>query len=223
MQKRAGQLWLFDMDGTLFRTEPVAVPAFYLALERMAENGVPVPADLTEKRITSTFGLTHDKIWTALYGSRLSPAQQAMADAILLEEEIGLIRRGAGRLYDSVAETLGTLYREGATLTVASNGQQPYVEAIVRHFGIASLFSGLYTASGARVASKIELVRLALREIPHRQAVMAGDRYTDIEAGKANNLFTVGCAFGFGEAEVAKADRVIHGFAELLELDIGSL
>ena len=220
MGTRSGQLWLFDMDGTLFRTEPVGVPAFHLTMRRMTESGIAMPTPMTDERITSTFGLTHDKIWDRLYDGRLSRAEQAAADAVLLEEEIQLIGQGVGQLYDSVVDTLDTLHREGASLAVASNGQQPYIEAIVRHFGIARLFSGLYSASGARVASKVDLVRLACAEIAHSTAVMVGDRYTDIEAGRANGLFTVGCAFGFGEREVADADTIVRTFPEILTVDI---
>ena len=219
MKERAGQLWLFDMDGTLFRTEPVGVPAFHLTMRRMTESGIAMPTPMTDERITSTFGLTHDKIWDRLYDGRLSRAEQAAADAVLLEEEIQLIGQGVGQLYDSVIDTLDTLHREGASLAVASNGQQPYIEAIVRHFGIAGLFSGLYSASGAGVATKVDLVRLACAKIAHSTAVMVGDRYTDIEAGRANGLFTVGCAFGFGEREVADADVIVRTFPEILAID----
>jgi len=49
-------------------------------------------------------------------------------------------------------------------------------------------------------------------------ACMIGDRASDIEAGKMNGLFCIGCAYsGFGSVqELQEADMVIHSFEELL-------
>ncbi|MNF16179.1 hypothetical protein D3C80_2190940 [compost metagenome] len=49
---------------------------------------------------------------------------------------------------------------------------------------------------------------------------MVGDRSSDVEAGKGNDLQTVGCAYAtYGKAvELALADAHIHDFRQLLEL-----
>lgn len=206
------------MDGTLLRSEPVAVPAFHAALERLrGELGIPVPDGVTDEQICGTFGLTHDRIWERLAGRRLTADEQRLADAWVLEEEVRLIEAGHARLFDSAAATLATLHDEGAKLAVASNGQQGYIEAVVRSQGLEPLFSGLYSASGAGVASKVDLVRGLLAEIPHGRAAMVGDRHSDIEAGRENRLLCIGCAFGFGdEAELSGADFIVRSFPDIL-------
>ena len=214
---RAGELWLFDMDGTLFRSEQVAVPCFHSILARMRAAGMDAPAQVADGRILATLGLTHDRIWRELLGRPLAKSEQEQADAWLLAEEVAAIRAGRGALYDGVPETLAALRADGAVLAVASNGQQAYIEAIAQYFGLDRLFAGLFSAAGCRVDSKVELVRIALSRHPHARGFMVGDRFTDIEAGLQNGLYTIGCAFGFAQAgEFAGAVRVVRQFAEIL-------
>ncbi len=219
---RVGELWIFDMDGTLFQTELVAFQAFRRLFTRLAEHGVETPQNITDTQIADTFGQTHDMIWRRLLGRSLSRTEQELADAWLLEEEIALLLQGTGALYDGVAETLRQLYEEGAMLAVASNGQQRYIETIVDVFGLQPYFAGLYSASGYRVDSKVRLVARVLQDIPGRYAVMVGDRSSDVEAGLKNGLPVIGCAFGFANGpELVGATRIVSRFSEILSLETG--
>ncbi len=219
---RAGELWIFDMDGTLLKTELVAVEAFRRVFSRLAAHGIKVPQSVTDVQITDTFGQTHEIIWKRLLGRPLSRPEQDLADAWLLEEEIALLLQGAGALYDEVAETVRQLREEGATLAVASNGQQRYIETIVNVFGLHSYFAGLYSASGYRVDSKVRLVARVLQDIPHQHAVMVGDRSSDVEAGVKNGLPVIGCAFGFANGpELSGATCIVSCFSEILSFGSG--
>ena len=216
--KRQGELWIFDMDGTLFQSESVAVPAFRQTFTKMREAGVQIPNDVTDQAITGTFGYTHDHIWRTLIGESLEPQLQEKSDRWLIEAEIDLLQNGSGGLFPGVIETLKTLHEEGATLAVASNGQQSYIESIVQTFGIADWFAGLYSASGYRMRTKVDLVKLLLEEIDHERAVMIGDRSSDIEAGLHNGLPAIGCAFGFADRhELQGATMTVRHFSEILQ------
>lgn len=206
------------MDGTLFRSEAVAVPAFRQAIEKMEDDGVDVPKHLTDDQITGTFGYTHDHIWHTLLGESLDEEKQEKGDQWVLDAEISLLEEGAGSLFDGTFDTLKTLHEQGATLAIASNGQQSYIESIIHTFHLAPFFTGLYSASGYKMRSKVDLVRLILSEIPFHQAVMVGDRSSDIEAGKENGLPTIGCAFGFADArELHDADMIVRQFPDVLK------
>jgi len=220
-QLRENQLWIFDMDGTLLESGPLAVPAFQETQVRMRQAGWDVPAeDWTEQQIVSTFGWTHDHIWQQLLGYRLTEEQQRKADEWVLQGELDGLRVGRVSLFAGVEDTLRELHRTGALLAVASNGQQGYIEGIIEVCGLSELFSGLYSAAGRKTATKVELVRQLLAEIPADQAVMVGDRSSDIEAGKGNGLPSIGCAFGFAHpSELAHADYQISHFSELLAID----
>jgi adenosylhomocysteine nucleosidase len=216
---RAGCLYIFDMDGTLFQTEAVAVPSFRRALAELARRGVAIPAGLSDRDITGALGNTHDLIWKHLLGHLLPEDLREEIDQDLMEDELAAIRRGDGRLYPGVTTVLERLSADGARLFVASNGQQKYVEGIVDHFGIRQLFTGLHSAAGAKVANKSALVRMICREYADTPGVMVGDRASDVLAGRDNGLVTVGCAFGFGNpSELAGADHIIRRMEELLAL-----
>ncbi|MCY0870024.1 MAG: HAD family hydrolase, partial [Firmicutes bacterium] len=177
---RAGKLYIFDMDGTLFQTEAVAVPSFRRALAQLARRGVEIPAGLSDRDITGALGHTHELIWKHLLGHLLPEDLRQEIDRELMEDELASIRRGDGRLYPGVTVVLEQLFDAGARLFVASNGQQRYVEGIVDHFGIRRLFTGLYSAAGAEVANKSALVRMICRKYPDTSGVMVGDRASDV-------------------------------------------
>lgn len=213
------QLWLFDMDGTLFQTERVAIDAFREVFAQLRLDGIRVPDEVTEEQITGIFGYTHDRLWAQLFGRGLTADEQARADGLLLSGEIRLIREGRGALYPDVRETLLTLRERGATLAVASNGLPPYIEAIVDYYGLRELFVELYSAGGYQVNSKVDLVRIACSEIPHERGFMVGDRLTDVEAGLKNGLEVIGCAFGFArEDEFRGAHRIVKRFSDILTM-----
>ncbi|MHB1630445.1 MAG: HAD family hydrolase [Bacilli bacterium] len=214
---REGELWIFDMDGTLFQTELVALPAFRVCFARMDAHGIAVPDHISDAQITDTLGQTHDVLWTRLMGRPLSGAERSLADAWILEEEVALLLRGVGALFDGVPETLRLLRDNGAQLAVASNGQQRYIETIVSVFGLERLFAGLYSASGYNVTSKVQLVQRVLQDIPCQRAVMVGDRSSDVEAGVKNGMPVIGCAFGFATGpELRGATRIVHRFSDIL-------
>ncbi len=213
------QLWLFDMDGTLFQTERVAIEAFREVFVKLRHEGVQVPENVMDEQITGIFGYTHDRLWAQLFGRGLTVEEQVRADDLLLGEEVRLIHSGRGALYPDVKETLLTLKERGATLAVASNGLSPYIEAIVDYYELRELFVGLYSAGGYHVNSKVDLVRIACAEIPHERGMMVGDRFTDVEAGLKNGLEVIGCAFGFAqEDEFRDAHRIVKRFSEILTM-----
>ncbi|MCY0874799.1 MAG: HAD family hydrolase [Firmicutes bacterium] len=219
IESRKGQLWIFDMDGTLLDSAPLAVPAFHATRARMAQAGWEVPDAWSDDQVLRTFGMTHDHIWQQLLGYRLDHERQQSADRWLLEAEVSGLQEGRATLFTGVADTLRELHAQGASLSVASNGQQAYIEGIIEASGLTPLFAGLYSAAGRQTSTKVELVRQLLSEIPHQRAVMVGDRSSDVEAGLGNGLPVVGCAFGFADdGELAGASVRINRFAELLQL-----
>ena len=58
--------FIFDMDGTLFQTETLAVPAFHRTFERLVEQGLYTGSQPTEQQIQSSFGMTSNELWRHL-------------------------------------------------------------------------------------------------------------------------------------------------------------
>jgi phosphoglycolate phosphatase len=216
MNRFACQAVIFDVDGTLFQTENVAVPAFLSVFEQLTEQGLyqgPVP---TEEKIISCIGMTIPELWeTLLPDASMNVRDQA--NELLAHAEISLMEQGKGELYPGVREALQTLYEEGIKIYTASNGEKRYVETVIETTGIAPYFTKLFTAGEYKTKKKEELVKIALDHAGTTRAVMVGDRKSDIAAGKANKLFTIGCDFGFaGQNELVDADVVIKRFSDLI-------
>ncbi|MCS1352479.1 HAD family hydrolase [Mechercharimyces sp. CAU 1602] len=213
---------IFDMDGTLFQTETIAIPAFRNMFTRLQEAGMLGEIEISDRQIESVFGMTIDQIWDELL-PHTDELLRKVADQWLLEEELALLEAGAGALYPGVKETLATLVEKKWPLFIASNGIKPYVEGIVRYYELSPLFQGIYTGGDSDVANKAELVHRLCVANGVSGGYMVGDRYSDVEAGRANQQTVIGCNYeGFpyfgDEAELADADYIIPSFHSILSL-----
>ena len=210
---------VFDLDGTLFESESVLLPAYRRTFDRLREEGRFKGPTPPEERIISALGLLLDEIWKrVLPDADLSVRRRA--DELLIEYQLEELRRGNGRLYPGVRETVAALAESGVRLFIASNGRREYVEGVAVCTGIAAWFEAFYTAGEYGTASKAELVGRLLAERRIGSAWMVGDRASDVEAARKNGMFAVGCRYaGFGgEEELAGADVVVSDIAELLRL-----
>jgi phosphoglycolate phosphatase-like HAD superfamily hydrolase len=208
---------LFDMDGTLLQTEKLSTPAFQQTFAQLREQGLwngPTP---DEQAFVSVLGMTTEQVCHTLLPGADEKTRET-ADRLLLENEIRLIGERATDLYPGVRETLQHLYACRIPLFVVSNGREQYIETICDEYEIKRYFTDLYSAGRFATRSKNRLVAKLLRDYQIKQAVMVGDRRSDMEAGKSNGLYTIGCDFGFAaEGELEGADAVINSFPSLLD------
>lgn len=207
---------LFDMDGTLLQTEKLSTPAFQRTFQQLREQGMwnrPTP---DKSELVNVLGMTVEQLWEKLLPNTNEETKQA-ADMYLLDNEIQLIKERITDLYPGVKETLQQLHEAGYALFIASNGQEAYIDAICEEYDLKPLMTDLYSAGRFRTSTKKDLVAKLLQDYEVEQAVMVGDRYSDIEAGLSNGLFTVGCDFGFAkQGELDGAHQIIRDFKELL-------
>lgn len=130
----------------------------------------------------------------------------------LIEE----IKEGKGQLFPYVLETLSTIKKLGISIFIASNGLEKYLEEICSYFGLHQYITDIYSVQRSAEGSKPDLVRMLLDDHHIQNAMMIGDRKSDIEAAKKNSLTAVGCQFGFAEEqELNEADVLIADFREL--------
>ncbi|MFD2329831.1 HAD family hydrolase [Cohnella sp. GCM10020058] len=210
---------LFDLDGTLFRTETLLKEVHRRVFATLREEGLYIAPEPPVERLLGSLGMLLAHIWQKVMPDG-SQAAQDRANELLLQYELEELENGRGELYEGVPEVLGELKSRGVRLFVASNGLEDYVKEVPRLRGIGDLFEGFYSAGEYATSSKVDLVRLLLEQSGAKSAWMVGDRHSDVEAGKGNGLFTVGCDYaGFRrEGELDEADVRIASFSELLEL-----
>ncbi|MBH8607371.1 HAD hydrolase-like protein [Thermoactinomyces sp. CICC 10521] len=213
---------IFDLDGTLFQSEKVGLPAFLETFRVLKEEGLYREEMPTEDKIKSVFGMTHDELWQTLLPDATKEIREK-ADRMMLGFELELIGRHRGEFYPGVKETLHALKERGYALFIASNGVGPYVRGVLESGDLTSLFTGIYSAGEYKTKSKVDLVSLLKEQHQVTDGMMVGDRSSDVEAGKQNGLVTVGCRYSgfpqFGSRdELAGADHLISSFAQMLDL-----
>ncbi|WP_410512000.1 HAD hydrolase-like protein [Paenibacillus sp. BR2-3] len=210
---------VFDMDGTLFQTESLLLPAYHKMFDILREEGLYSGPTPPEERILSSLGMVLEQIWKNVM-PEADEAVHRRADQLLLQLEIEGLEAGGTLLYPKVVETLRALKERGIRLFVASNGLKDYIHSIVVVHELKDLFEDLYSAGGQGTATKVELLRLLLDNHGISNAWMVGDRSSDVEAGKGNGQTVIGCAYaGFGrEDELKGSDVIISSFDELLNL-----
>lgn len=210
---------IFDMDGTLFKTETLIIPVFHRVFDALREEGLYSEETPPEELILGCLGMLLEDIWKKVLPNHSEVVHQRANDLLLEFELIGL-EEYVTELYPQVQSTLEELSKRGVRLFVASNGLEHYVKEVAKAHHIFPLFEALYSAGEFQTASKVDLVKLLLDKYQVTSAWMVGDRSSDVEAGKKNGQVVIGCAYaGFGEGtELAGADVLITHFNELISL-----
>lgn len=204
----------FDLDATLWPPHSVALPAFRQALEEL---GQPVPSD---EVLLGTLGYPTGEIWQKLMPNA-TPELQQQANILMGEKELAILEQGLAQTFPGVGATLQRLHDAGLVLCILSNCDSEYLQAVPDALDIGHHFTERFCAGDYPGLTKSEILR---QELPRFQqpAAMVGDRWHDIEAGRDNNLLTIGCAFGLGrEEELLEADYRINDFRELEQLLLG--
>jgi phosphoglycolate phosphatase len=206
---------IFDMDGTLLRTEEVALPAFKRTFQELKEKGEfqgDIPSD---DQLTGVFGMTLEEIWNQLLPGQPEELKKK-ADRRMLAHELAILKEGGLHLYPEVKETLKKLQRQGISLFIASNGLDEYIRGVCECFALTDFFKDVYSAGRFQTESKDDLVAKLLQDYRIEKGMMVGDRKSDVQAGLANQLHTVGCNYGFSEeGELDQAHQVITCFSDL--------
>jgi phosphoglycolate phosphatase len=153
-------LLTFDLDGTLFRSDSVTMPAVQRSF---ADYGLPEPARET---ILPLIGTPMDDLST--WVRERCPKHRA--DDLIAEierRELGLIARD-GRLYPGVRDTLTGLRGAGYQIALCTNGPTNYVRRVVDSQGLGRfLDTSRNRTSAAR--TKRAMVQSILAELDGRQ------------------------------------------------------
>ncbi len=203
-------LVIFDLDGTLFRTDSVTVPAVQESFESF---GLAVP---DPDVIIGFIGQPSSAM--ARWAVETCPAERV--DRLMAEidrRELELVRT-VGRLFDGAAEALASLRADYGSLAICSNGQSRYVHDVLDATDIRERFDlGRYRREDD--VSKSGMVRDVARRLNAERAVVVGDRADDVRAAKDNGLGSVGAGYGFGGPdELDDADAVAESIGHVPDL-----
>jgi phosphoglycolate phosphatase len=177
-------LIIFDLDGTIYRTESSILPAL---AELADELEFPqINKELVLRNIgKSSMDFLHDII----------------PDHINLEfarDRFRILERLAvkhfGVIFTGILDLLDYLAAEGHTLCICSNASVEYIELVLSTTGIRHYFKQLYSTIG--FDTKAEFIKNS--DLPAVPAVIVGDSHSDIMAAKNNMLPSIIVTYGYG-------------------------
>ena len=201
--------WFFDLDGTLADTDRDIREAWKAAM-----------SDLGLKRDD------FDAVFVA--GPPIDVMLQNLFPAEYTPELAAKMREAFGRHYDhdgfpntreypGVLDRVRRLKAAGDRVFIVTNKRHAGAAIMGRKFGWDKVFEKLYTGDMYGV-KKPELIAIVLREqgLRPESCVMVGDTLNDFTAARANQVSSVGVAWGYGTPdELRAADRIIERIDDL--------
>ncbi|EFM11113.1 Haloacid dehalogenase domain protein hydrolase [Paenibacillus curdlanolyticus YK9] len=205
---------IFDMDGTLFQTDKI----LELSLEETFDD-LRTRKEWSEitplQKYREIMGVPLPVVWEALMPDHSNAVREA-ANQYFQEKLITNIKNGRGALYPHVTEIFAALKKAGHAIFIASNGEIEYLQAIVSYFGLDTWVTETFSIQQIETQHKSDLVHYILDKHQIENAVVIGDRLSDIQAAKRNGLKAIGCRFDFAqEDELKQADVIIDNLLEL--------
>ena len=122
------------------------------------------------------------------------------------------------RLYPGVAEALETFRQRGLRLMVVTNKPREFTGLILEGLGIQGLMAAVVGGGdGPGLKPDPAPLRLALDRAGCAAAGswMAGDHFTDLEAGRRAGLKRCYCRYGFGDPGAEAWDLAVDDLREL--------
>ena len=200
------KLIMFDMDGTLYRTET----SFFPAVREFARRHAFAAPDETFLR---GFIGQNGSNWRAWLGQLQlgTSIDELEAEFDLLEKEYVEIQ---GELFPGVTDVLKGLAQDGWKLGICSNAPSWYPETILNRAGVRDLFTVIRVPSRPD-QTKVMMLCDVWNELHPEHCAMVGDRADDMQAAFAGGFFAIGAVYGWAPEELERADVRIHDIAEI--------
>ena len=206
---------LFDLDGTLTRSEKGITRSALYACEKLGFTGH------TEEEFKVFIGPPLFDSFRNVVGMTDAQAEEAMR---LYRERFGAIGYAENEVYTGIPSLLRSLKKNGAKIAMATAKPQAFAEKIAKRFGFAPYLDALVGPGfDNKHAGKKSIVGRAIAQLGGT-AVMVGDRCFDIDGGRDNGIDTIGVTYGYGtreELEKAGATHVVDTVKELEQALLG--
>ncbi|MGN0775258.1 MAG: dTMP kinase [Candidatus Ventricola sp.] len=206
---------LFDLDGTLTRSEKGITRSALYAAEKLGFTGY------TEEQFKAFIGPPLFASFKSICGMTDEQADLAVT---AYRERFSTIGWAENEVYAGIPLLLRSLKKNGAKIAMATAKPQVFAERIAKKFGFAPYLDALVGPDFAvKHASKADIVKKAA-ELLGGVPVMIGDRCYDIEGGRANGIDTIGVCYGYGtreELEAAGATQIAATVEELTDMLLG--
>ncbi|NMC56286.1 MAG: HAD family hydrolase [Eubacteriaceae bacterium] len=192
----------FDYDGTLHDSIIIYVPAFRKAYEYLVSINKAEPKDFADYEIAKWLGYTDSEMWD-VFMKDLEIKYRRHAEEIIAEEMAAQVRKGNARLFENITDVLKKLKEKGYVLVFLSNCGKEYMESADKIFGLNCYFDDMVCSGIYDNKPKHEILSEIKNKYPLNQ-VMIGDRFHDIKTAQSNNIYSIFCEYGYGDAVEGK-------------------
>lgn len=204
----------FDFDGTLHDSIKIYAPAFRKAYKYLVENKLAEPKSWSEDEVSYWLGYSSKEMWKS-FMPELDEDNKKACSKIIGTEMLTAINEGKAKLYDGAVEVLTYLKNKNYKLIFISNCGKYYMDSVSEYFMLEEYFHQMVCSEGFNFIPKYEILN-KIKNKYGSNMVIIGDRFQDLEAGIKNNIYTIGCEYGFGlTGELEKADLLINDIREL--------
>jgi len=195
------QYIIFDLDGTLIKSEEGLYDSITYALEK---SGVH-PGD--RKDMKRMIGPVLWESFQKFYNMSAEEADRANAFFTEFYDREGIYNAS---VYEGVEQMLETLRNAGRILLVVTAKPRDMAEIVLNHTGIDQYFQAVIgPARDDKKTDKGSLLRKALSFLANtgtdhfnkEQAVMVGDRRFDIEGAAGTAIHSIGVLYGYGDRQ----------------------
>ncbi|MCK4339523.1 MAG: HAD family hydrolase [Candidatus Cloacimonetes bacterium] len=206
---------IFDMDGTLLKSDIYCVDAIQKAIYDVYErhhinSEIPSPQTIL-KEVGKPSRQFYLDILPQEYNYLIDEVQMGIR-----KNESEALRNGKGKLFDGTIETLRYLKSKGFNLALVSNCSSFYFNTVIEVFHLNRYIDKTQCIGDKKGLTKSKIIANLMTDLNCDIAVIVGDRFYDIEAGKENGCITIGCLYGYGDkSELKKADFLIEDISQL--------
>ena len=195
------QYIIFDLDGTLIKSEEGLFDSITYALEK---SGVD-PGD--RKDMKRMIGPVLWESFQKFYNMSAEEADRANAYFVEAYEKEGIYNAS---VYEGVEHMLETLRNAGRILLVVTAKPRDMAERVLNHTGIDQYFQAVIgPARGNKKTDKGSLLREALSflaktgtdHFKKEHAVMVGDRMFDMQGAVETGIRSIGVLYGYGDRQ----------------------
>lgn len=202
------RLAIFDLDGTVFKTESLYLEAFRRATEDLNLEKKP------DNQIIAHFAYTTPEMCRKLYPETDTATQSALSERVRLYERTLISTHG--QLYSGIQKLLISLHASGWNCALCTNGSPVYVDNILDGLSIRHFFDRVCLRDDLH--TKTDHIKKLSDEFGIH-CIMIGDKAGDIEAAAANNVPSIGVTWGYGtEQELQNATFIVSTAEDLTSL-----
>lgn len=209
---------IFNHDGTLFEADQVRFPALVSALLDLRKiHNIQIPLPSKEK-IKLQIGLNVDDFYKSLIPENHHENLSLIIESTNQHEKQN-IKKGFGRFYDGVLETLKQIKEKNIKIGLYSLSHPDYFKALSERFAYNKLFDYTHSSGICPNCDKEKIIKTCIEKLNGKKVLLIGDCESDILAGKKNKCDTAAVLYGYGKEELSdKAAHKIKNIAQTMKL-----